>query len=113
MLSFCLRDIWPAKTLQLKLIPKSFIFSVLTGYDGRFSWWGSDGYRDVDGVAVEGSLACPGGVLLVVSILLLLSKTQAAPHCFQWTGGEAIFLSIWLPLPGERNAHLITDIIIL
>lgn len=85
----------------------------LTGYDGGFSRWGSDGDRDVDGVAVEASLAGPRGVLLVVSILLLFSKTQAAPHCLQRTGCEAILLSIWVPLPGKRDVYLITGIIIL
>lgn len=87
--------------------------AVLTGYDGGFSRWGGDGDRDVDGVAVEASLAGPGGVPLVVSILLFFSKTQTAPHCLQRTGGEAVLLSIRLPVPGERDAHLTTDIIIL
>lgn len=80
--------------------------AVLTGYDGGFSRWGSDGDRDVDGVTVEASLAGPGGVLLVVSILLLFSKTETASHCLQRTGGKAILLSIRLPFPGERKCVL-------
>lgn len=67
----------------------------------------------MDGVAVEASLAGPGGVLLVVSILLLFSKTQATVHRLQRTGGEAVVLSIWLPLPGDRDVDLITGIITL
>lgn len=84
----------------------------LTGYDGGISQWGSDGDRDEDGAAVETSLTGPGGVLQVVSILLLFSKTRAAPHGLQRSGGEAI-LSIWLQLPGERDVCLITGIITL
>lgn len=56
------------------------LLCVLTGYDGGFPRRGSDGDRNVDGVAVETGLAGPGGVLLVVSILLLFSKTQATLH---------------------------------
>lgn len=52
---------------------------LLTGYDGGLSWRGGDGDGDVDGVAVESGLTGPGGVLLVVGILLLLSQTQVAP----------------------------------
>lgn len=52
---------------------------LLTGYDGGLPWWGGDGDGDVDGVAVESGLTGPGGVLLVVSVLLLLSQTQVAP----------------------------------
>lgn len=51
----------------------------LTGYDGGLPRWGCDGDGDVDGVAVESGLTGPGGVLLVVSVLLLLSQAQVAP----------------------------------
>lgn len=67
----------------------------------------------MDGVAVEAGLAGPGGVLLVVSVLLLVSEAQATPHCLQRTGCEAVLLSICLPVPGERDMYLITGIVIL
>lgn len=52
---------------------------LLTGDDGGLPRRGGDGDGDVDGVAVESGLAGPGGVLLVVGVLLLLSQTQVAP----------------------------------
>lgn len=52
---------------------------LLTGNDGGLARGGGDGDGDVDGVAVESGLAGPGGVLLVVGVLLLLSQTQVAP----------------------------------
>lgn len=61
----------------------------------------------MDGVAVESGLAGPGGVFLVVGILLFLAQAQVALHCLQRTGGEAALNSIWLPLPGDRDAYLI------
>lgn len=84
----------------------------LTGYEGSFSRWGSDGNGDVDGVAVEASLTGPGGVLEVIGVFLLFSSCQAAPHGLQRSRGEAILLSIWCLLPGERDVYLITDTII-
>lgn len=86
---------------------------VLTGYDGGFAGRGGDGDGDVDGVAVEAGLAGPGGVLLVVGVLLLLSQTQAAAHPLQRAGGEAVVLGICLPLPGETDVCLITGVITL
>lgn len=85
----------------------------LTGYDGGLSGRASDGDRDDDGVAVEARLAGPGGVLLVVGILLLFSRTQATPHRLRRAGGEAVLLRVRLPVPGERDVRLITRIIVL
>lgn len=58
----------------------------------------------MDGIAVEAGLAGPGGVLLVVDVLLFLSQAQRAAPRLQRAGGQAaVLLAIRLPLPTDGD----------